>query len=92
MAVLPFETGIVRPSQIAGRRVQGMQWTPFTYPFNATGAPAASVPAGWSSGGLPVGLQIVGRWRDDATVLRACAAFEAISDWPGRWPGLADGR
>jgi Asp-tRNA(Asn)/Glu-tRNA(Gln) amidotransferase A subunit family amidase len=48
----------------------------YTAYWNAAGNPAASVPMG-SSHGLPLGLQIVGRWRDDATVLGAAAAFSA---------------
>jgi aspartyl-tRNA(Asn)/glutamyl-tRNA(Gln) amidotransferase subunit A len=55
-------------------------WVPFTYPFNLTGLPAISVPAGLA-GGLPVGLQIVGRWRDDRTVLNAAAAYERARPW-----------
>jgi aspartyl-tRNA(Asn)/glutamyl-tRNA(Gln) amidotransferase subunit A len=55
-------------------------WVPFTYPFNLTGLPAISVPAGLA-GGLPAGLQIVGRWRADRTVLRAAAAFERARPW-----------
>ena len=51
-------------------------WTPFSYPFNLTQQPACSVPCGFSSGGLPIGLQIVGRMFDDATVLRIAAAYE----------------
>jgi aspartyl-tRNA(Asn)/glutamyl-tRNA(Gln) amidotransferase subunit A len=50
--------------------------SPFTYPFNLTQQPAASVPAGFTSAGLPVGLQIVGAKFADATVLRAARAFE----------------
>ncbi|MBZ2189485.1 amidase [Alcanivorax sp. JB21] len=50
-------------------------WTPFTYPFNLTGQPALSVPCGLS-GGLPIGLQIVGRRFDDALVLRAGQAWQ----------------
>jgi aspartyl-tRNA(Asn)/glutamyl-tRNA(Gln) amidotransferase subunit A len=88
MAVLPFATGVVRPARIAGRAVRGMQWTPFTYPFNANGYPAASVPGGWTADGLPVGLQIAGPFRDDALVLRACAAFEAVSAWRQRVPSV----
>ncbi len=53
-----------------------MSWTPLSYPFNLTGNPAISVPCGFSSDGLPVGLQIVGpRYRDDL-VLRAAAAYQ----------------
>jgi aspartyl-tRNA(Asn)/glutamyl-tRNA(Gln) amidotransferase subunit A len=56
------------------------RWLPFTYPFNLTGQPAITVPAGLA-GGLPVGLQIVGRWRDDRTVIAAAAAFERARPW-----------
>ncbi len=53
-----------------------MPWTPFTYPFNLTQQPAASINCGYTKGGLPIGLQIVGRPFDDAGVLRAAQAFE----------------
>lgn len=51
-------------------------WTPFTYPFNITGQPAGSVPCGLTKAGLPAGLQIVGAFGDDLTVLRAARAYE----------------
>ena len=51
-------------------------WSPFTFPFNLTGQPAATVPCGFTSDGLPVGLQIVGRNYDEATVLRAAYSYE----------------
>ncbi len=60
----------------------------FTYPFNLTGQPAASVPCGFTREGLPVGLQVVGRWHADALVLRAAAGFEAIQPWAERRPPL----
>jgi aspartyl-tRNA(Asn)/glutamyl-tRNA(Gln) amidotransferase subunit A len=53
-----------------------INWSPYTYPFNLTGQPAASVPCGFSSDGLPIALQIVGPPRNDALVLRAAGAFE----------------
>jgi len=56
-------------------------WTPFTALANLTGQPAASVPAGFTADGRPAGLQIVGRHLDDAGVLTACAAFEAVLPW-----------
>ncbi len=59
-------------------------WMSFTYPFNITGQPVASVPCGWTDDGLPVGLQIVGRRFDDVTVLRAAAAFEQVLPWADR--------
>jgi aspartyl-tRNA(Asn)/glutamyl-tRNA(Gln) amidotransferase subunit A len=51
-------------------------WTPFTYPFNLTGQPAASIPCGFTQAGLPVGLHLVGPRFADALVLRAARAFE----------------
>ena len=45
-----------------GRQTSYLGWTGFTYPFNLSGHPAATVPCGFTSGGLPVGLQLVGRW------------------------------
>jgi aspartyl-tRNA(Asn)/glutamyl-tRNA(Gln) amidotransferase subunit A len=53
-------------------------WTPFTYPFNLTGQPAASIPCGFTRAGLPVGLHIVGPRFADALVLRAARAFESV--------------
>ena len=52
------------------------EWSPFTYPFNLTQQPAASVPCGLASNGLPVAMQIVGAKFEDRTVLRAARAFE----------------
>lgn len=74
------------PRVIDGRPVSPFGWSPFTTPFNLSGQPAASVPCGWSADGLPVGLQIVGRPFDEATVLRAAAAFEAAQPWRQRRP------
>ena len=77
------------PQEIDGRPTPTMfDRLPFTYPFNLTGQPAASVPCGFTSDGLPVGLQIVGRWRDEATVLRAAACFEAAQPWAAIRPSI----
>ena len=57
-------------------------WTPFTYPFNLTQQPAASVPCGFTAAGLPIGLQIVGPRYADAMVLRAARAYEAAHPQP----------
>jgi len=60
----------------------------FTNPFNFLGVPAISVPCGFSGEGLPVGLQLAGRWWDEATVLRAAHAYEQATDWHQRRPPL----
>lgn len=78
------------PEKTNGRMVAPTQWLSFTYPINLTGQPAASVPAGFTDDGLPVGLQIVGRHLDDALVLRASAAFEQARPWRNRWPSLVE--
>ena len=58
------------------------EWTPFSYPFNLTQQPAASVPCGLTTAGLPVGLQLVGPRYDDWRVLRAARAFEMAQPFP----------
>jgi aspartyl-tRNA(Asn)/glutamyl-tRNA(Gln) amidotransferase subunit A len=63
---------------------------PFSYIFNQTGHPAVSVPCGFTADGLPVGLQIVGRWHADSTVLRAAACFEALQPWAQHRPQSVD--
>ncbi|MGH7392650.1 MAG: amidase [Candidatus Rokuibacteriota bacterium] len=87
IACPPFRCGLDNPAEIAGRAVSPYAWIPFTFPFNLTGQPAASVPAGFTQDGLPVGLQIVGRRFDDVSVLRAAAAFERAQPWAAKRPG-----
>jgi aspartyl-tRNA(Asn)/glutamyl-tRNA(Gln) amidotransferase subunit A len=60
-----------------------------TRPWNALGLPALSVPCGFASDGRPVGLQLVGRPFDEATVLRAGHAYEQAAGWWRRRPALA---
>jgi len=64
-------------------------WFPWTMPFNMTGHPAVSIPCGFSADGLPIGLQLVGRFRGDAELLRVCSLFEAAQNWLDRWPDAA---
>jgi aspartyl-tRNA(Asn)/glutamyl-tRNA(Gln) amidotransferase subunit A len=63
-----------------------VNWTPFSYPFNLTQQPAASVPCGFTKDGLPAGLHIVGRMFDDRMVLRIAAAYEAATGWHKQRP------
>ena len=71
-----FAAGVEVPEQMHSERWSS--WTPFTFPFNLTGQPAASIPCGFASDGLPVGLQIVGDNYQEALVLRASYAFESV--------------
>jgi len=86
-----FSIDMYAPKEIAGVKVSPMGWAAFTYPFNITGQPAASVPCGWTDSGLPVGIQIVGRRFDDVKVLNAAAAFEQAAPWNNRLPPLLNG-
>jgi aspartyl-tRNA(Asn)/glutamyl-tRNA(Gln) amidotransferase subunit A len=67
-------------------------WTPFTYPFNLTQQPAATVPCGLTGGGLPVGLQVVGPRHAEARVLRVCKAYQDARPWTDRLPPLGADR
>ena len=81
-----FAVGTPYPSpDYAGRE---LAWIPFTYPFNLTRNPAASVPCGFTASGLPVGLQIVGPLYGDRTVLRASRAYERANPFHERRPQL----
>ncbi len=86
LAVLPFPIGS-RPETINGKKMpHPLGWLPFTYPWNLTGNPAASLPCGWTEEGLPVGMQVVGKRFADALVLQVCAAFERLRPWTHRRP------
>lgn len=79
-----FAAGVEVPDGWPARRWPS--WTQFSYPFNLTQQPAASVPCGFTAGGLPVGLQIVGRRGDDALVLQAAHAHETAAPASDRRP------
>ncbi|GGR69600.1 aspartyl-tRNA(Asn)/glutamyl-tRNA(Gln) amidotransferase subunit A [Nocardioides luteus] len=77
MPITAFERGLQAPQGWPSQ--WWPSWTPYTYPFNMTQQPAASVPCGTTAAGLPVGLQVVGARHDDARVLRAARAYERAS-------------
>ncbi len=89
VAVPPFASGDFGPQEIAGEKVSRLGWMAFTYPFNLTGQPAASIPVGYTADGLPIGLQIVGRRHSDRAVLAASAAFEAARPWASGRPPVS---
>lgn len=87
---LPIEQDFFAPIEIDHKPVDTMRraWYPYTLPFNMTGNPAVSVPCGWDSDGLPVGLQLIGRLGEDALLLRTAALFEQARPWAHRQPPL----
>ncbi|MGH3760458.1 amidase [Actinophytocola sp.] len=87
MPIPAFDAGVEVPT--GSREARWTSWTPFTYPFNMTQQPAASLPCGFTETGLPVGLQVVGPKHADARVLTACRAFERARPWQGKRPALA---
>jgi aspartyl-tRNA(Asn)/glutamyl-tRNA(Gln) amidotransferase subunit A len=88
LSVAAFPVGRLNPEHWPQHVWDWIGWASFSYPFNFTGQPAASVPAGFTAAGLPVGLQIVGRRFADLTVLQASAAFEQARPWATRRPPL----
>ena len=93
VAVSPFPVDQPYPTEINGRPLDNYtQWFFLTYSITVTGLPVISVPCGFTKSGLPVGLQIVGRRRQEAMVLRAAAAFEAAAPWADRIPPAVPAR
>lgn len=88
------------PVEVAGQRLdhdpaedfeQQKRFTPFTAPFNVTGQPAISVPVHHTAAGLPVGVQLVGRPRDEATIISLANQLEQVVGWHLRIPVLRGG-
>jgi aspartyl-tRNA(Asn)/glutamyl-tRNA(Gln) amidotransferase subunit A len=88
VSVVAFPVGKLNPRDWPQHAWDWFNWASFSYPFNFTGQPAANVPAGFTSAGLPVGLQIIGRRFADQTVLQASAAFEAARPWASLQPAV----
>ncbi len=81
-----FVHGIMFPPKINNKAMSPNAWTSFTFPFNMTGNPAASIPCGWTKDGLPIGMQIIGQRFDDITVLQVSKAFEEMQPWQDKKP------
>jgi amidase len=87
VAVKPFPVEQPYPMEINGQPLANYtQWFFLTYAISLTGLPAISVRCGFTKDGLPVGLQIVGRRRQEASVLAAAAAFERAAPWADQAP------
>ena len=83
---LPIENNLFDPIDIDGRMLPEVRaaWFPYTMPFNLTGHPAITLPVGLASDGLPLAVQLVGRFRRDADLLALAATLEARCGWNGR--------
>ncbi len=92
VAVRPFPVEQPYPTEIEGKPLENYtQWFSLTYAISVTGLPVISVPAGFTRDGLPVGIQIVGRRRQETAVLAAAAAFEAAAPWTDQVPPVVAG-
>jgi len=87
-AVPAFELGKMFPPIINGKSVNPVTWHAFALPFNMSWNPAASIPCGWNSEGLPIGMHIIGRKLDEKTVLQVSQAFEEIAPWQDKKPNF----
>ncbi len=86
LAVPAFEAGHEVPP--GSERTRWWEWSPFTYPFNLSQQPAATVPCGFTRQGLPVAMQLVGDKFADARVLQAARAYEAVQPFVMPKPDL----
>jgi aspartyl-tRNA(Asn)/glutamyl-tRNA(Gln) amidotransferase subunit A len=81
VSVAAFPADLLQPADWPQHAWDWLSWAEFSYPFNMSGNPAASIPCGFTADGLPVGVQIVGKRTDELTVLRAAAAYESAKPW-----------
>ncbi|MFX1478207.1 MAG: amidase [Promethearchaeota archaeon] len=87
-AVPAFDSGKPYPSQINGKNVSPTAWQAFTFPFNFTGHPTATIPCGWTGRKLPIGLQIVGKRFQELLILQVSKAFEEVAPWQDKRPNF----
>ncbi len=90
VAVTAFPAGALGVDRVADIAVdRHLGWSPFSWPINLTGLPAATIPCGFDADGLPIGLQIVAPWLDEGLILRIAAAFEWARPWVQFRPRLS---
>jgi amidase len=85
--VFPFDAATHWPREIAGRAMDTYhRWMEVVVPITMAGGPALNVPAGFSAGGLPMGIQLVGRPHDELGCLQLAHAYEQATSWVARRP------
>lgn len=90
VATTAFAAGTLGAGEIDGREVDShLGWSPFTWPINLAGLPAATLPCGFDRDGLPIGLQVVVPWFKERLLLSVAAAFERAAPWAATWPALS---
>jgi amidase len=85
----PWRAGKFEGANVLKATMGAADITPFTVPWNVTGQPAAAVPAGFTSDGLPLSIQLIGRPHDETTLLSLSAQIEAERPWADRRPPAA---
>jgi aspartyl-tRNA(Asn)/glutamyl-tRNA(Gln) amidotransferase subunit A len=90
VAVTAFAAGELGVDRIDGTAVdRHLGWSPFSWPINLTGLPAATIPCGFDGDGLPIGLQIIAPWLDEGLIVRIAAAFEFARPWAQLRPRMS---
>lgn len=92
VAVTAFAAGTLGVDTVDGVAVdRHLGWSPFSWPINLSGLPAASIPCGFDQDGLPIGLQVVAPWLGEPAIIRIAAAFEAARPWAHHRPSFVEG-
>jgi aspartyl-tRNA(Asn)/glutamyl-tRNA(Gln) amidotransferase subunit A len=90
VAVTAFAAGTIGVESIDGQLVdRHLGWSPFSWPINLAGLPAATAPCGFDVDGMPIGFQIIAPWLNEQVIFKIAAAFEQARSWAGRWPSFA---
>ncbi|TIS94877.1 amidase, partial [Mesorhizobium sp.] len=89
VAVTAFAAGALGASRVDELPVDAhLGWSPFTWPVNLCGLPAATVPCGRDSSGMPIGLQMIAPWMRESSIIALAGAFEQMRPWAKEWPPL----
>jgi aspartyl-tRNA(Asn)/glutamyl-tRNA(Gln) amidotransferase subunit A len=89
VAVTAFQAGTIGVGTVDSHEVDPhLGWSPFSWPVNLAGLPAATVPCGFDQDGMPIGFQIIAPWLDEGTIFQLAAAFEHARPWGAYWPSF----